>query len=773
MLRITAMLVMLTTLVLGQNWQPVYELFNPGIGDHFYTMNLSEVEQAVNSMGYSNHGIKYKWSTVSYGTGVPIYRLWHDSDHFYTTSMAERDNCISNGYTDEGVVGYLNPSSSGNFVSWYRYYHSQWDDHAYPSDEDDIQVLVNAGYQSEGIHGYAKSLEPDEIPNEAPNSTWTSEVFSEYFYEEIHFTWSGVDDNTESADIWYHIQLSGNGSFDYWTPDNYLNCWPGIGNHTLTITARDLDGLEDESPLIHNFSTVGRSPDAPVNLSTSISNNHIILYWDSFDEEVVGFTIWRDYDMEMANLPSSSRDYEDDGVEIGGIYRYVVVAYNHYGWTESEAIYVQLLPEVINNADRLDYPVGYPDFDASWYDAQNFGSVLADPELFHSGNDLNKLSGDMGEMIHAPADGTIVYKNNDAAGWGMCLITKHESEYGTSFSFPDGTFHDKVYFLYAHLDEIVNYEDIEINQTIVERGEVIATLGNSGNTTGPHLHIECWSDMPDGYPLGYGYYTNLPDNKYDVLEFISTNRVVGNSYDLYVHTYDDEFETLTDNWEIVPGAQEMQYLPLGYNNYLYVSETNQDQSCRWTLNTQLNGEYELSIYIPNRHYTESNAHYVLQRGGFEDLDIYVNGSNYSNEWVSVGNYSFNNSENNYLLLYSGNLEAPIKEVSADAIRLHFLGDVGGFLSVDESQDIQMSNLYCYPNPFNSTVMINYTLAVSGDVNLSVYNILGQKMVTLVNEYISEGVSSVYWQADNLPSGIYLVVLRSGEFNQTIKVNYLR
>jgi len=769
----TAMALSLT-LVWCQNWQPVYELFNPGLGDHFYTMNLSEVTQAENSMGYSNHGPKYKWSSISFGTGIPIYRLWNNSDHFYTTSVTEKDNCISSGYVDEGIVGYLSPNSSGNLVAWYRYYHSQWDDHAYPVDQADITVLYNAGYYSEGIHGYVVPMSDEELPNEAPNAIWNCELYSEYNYEEITFAWQGVDDNDSEDDLWYHVQLSGNNSFDFWTPNNYLHCWPGIGNHTLTITARDLDDAEDETPLIHNFTTIGRSPEAPSNLHYAITDdNHIVIYWDSFDDLIVGFTIWRDYNTELANLSSLIREYEDDTVELGETYRYVVVAYNNYGWTESQPLYVSFFDEIGIRADRFDFPIGYPDYDDDWYDAQPFGSVLADPVLFHSGNDFNKLGGDLGESIYAPADGLIVYANDDAAGWGRCMITKHQSENNRYFVFPDGSRQSSVYFLYAHLNSIDNFNDIIPNETEIQRGDRIATIGNTGSATGPHLHMECWSNMSDGYPLGYGYYEDLPNDKYDVMEYISMNRQVNNSYDLFVHTFNEEFVVLTDNWQINPGAQELQWVPLGYNNYLLSANTNQNETARWELKPVLVGNYTVSVYIPNRHYTSTNAHYVLQRDGYANEDIYVNGASYSNEWYELGNYDFTANTDNYLYLYSASDVMPIQEVSADAVHLHYLDDIGGVVSIDENPLYEKMSFIGYPNPFNDRININYHLSTSGRMSMIVYSILGKQVKVLINDYIEAGDYTISWQTQNIASGIYLVAMRTQNEVQTLKVNYIR
>ena len=61
----------------------------------------------------------------------------------------------------------------------------------------------------------------------------------------------------------------------------------------------------------------------------------------------------------------------------------------------------------------------------------------------------------------------------------------------------------------------------------------------------------------------------------------------------------------------------------------------------------------------------------------------------------------------------------------------------------------------YPNPFNPTTKINFTLAESGQVNLDVYNILGEKITTLVNQEMTAGSHEINFNASNLASGIYI------------------
>ncbi len=69
----------------------------------------------------------------------------------------------------------------------------------------------------------------------------------------------------------------------------------------------------------------------------------------------------------------------------------------------------------------------------------------------------------------------------------------------------------------------------------------------------------------------------------------------------------------------------------------------------------------------------------------------------------------------------------------------------------------------YPNPFNPSTTIKYSLPFSSSVKLTVYNILGQKIKMLVNRIQSAGYHEYSWNADSEPSGIYLYAL-SAESN---------
>ena len=79
----------------------------------------------------------------------------------------------------------------------------------------------------------------------------------------------------------------------------------------------------------------------------------------------------------------------------------------------------------------------------------------------------------------------------------------------------------------------------------------------------------------------------------------------------------------------------------------------------------------------------------------------------------------------------------------------------------------------YPNPFNPTTTINYQIPNNNYVTLKVYDVLGNVVKTLVDDYKTQGKYSVNFDASNLASGVYFYQLKAGSFIATKKLLLLK
>ncbi|MBE0571220.1 MAG: M20/M25/M40 family metallo-hydrolase [Ignavibacteriaceae bacterium] len=118
----------------------------------------------------------------------------------------------------------------------------------------------------------------------------------------------------------------------------------------------------------------------------------------------------------------------------------------------------------------------------------------------------------------------------------------------------------------------------------------------------------------------------------------------------------------------------------------------------------------------------------------------------------------------------------IKSAGATLIKYMFQNAPTG-IDEDEITQPSYSGLFQnYPNPFNPNTKIEFRLASAsggGFVNLTVHDILGNEVVTLVNEDKPSGEYVVEFDGSNLPSGIYFYRLQAGAFSETRKMILLK
>ena len=79
----------------------------------------------------------------------------------------------------------------------------------------------------------------------------------------------------------------------------------------------------------------------------------------------------------------------------------------------------------------------------------------------------------------------------------------------------------------------------------------------------------------------------------------------------------------------------------------------------------------------------------------------------------------------------------------------------------------------YPNPFNPTTKIKFSLTSPEMVKLTVYNVLGQKVETLIDQRLASGEYIVDFDGSKLASGVYFYRLQAGKFDETREMVLLK
>jgi hypothetical protein len=104
----------------------------------------------------------------------------------------------------------------------------------------------------------------------------------------------------------------------------------------------------------------------------------------------------------------------------------------------------------------------------------------------------------------------------------------------------------------------------------------------------------------------------------------------------------------------------------------------------------------------------------------------------------------------------------------------FESKIAGIDDVEEMSIPKTYTLYQNsPNPFNPSTVISYQLSVISEVELDIYNILGEKVTTLVSEKQEAGYHVIKWNASGLTSGIYYYRIKAGNFQDVKKMILLK
>jgi parallel beta-helix repeat protein len=314
-----------------------------------------------------------------------------------------------------------------------------------------------------------------------------------------------------------------------------------------------------------------------------------------------------------------------------------------------------------------------------------------------------------------------------------------------------------------HMNGDLSMGDDGIISNAIVAGNVINDNGVGG---GSAINMDCVQDSKIFNNLIYNNHaTGIAMYQIDGAEGSKNNKVFNNTI---IHPSDGRWAIL-----VVNGSTGNTI----YNNILINNHSFRGSICIDDLST--NGfvsDYNLLVNRLSNDDGNSNMSLTSWQGMGYDTHSQI---------VQAENQIFidpNNSE--YHLLQSSqptnigtSLVSSVVAVDLDGVlRPQGSGfDIGAYefisaTSVEDEETVNNFRLYQnYPNPFNPSTKISYSLKTEGRVSLKIYNTLGEEVIKLVDEIKPAGIYEAGFNASELPSGIYIYRMQSGEYVSSKKM----
>lgn len=204
-------------------------------------------------------------------------------------------------------------------------------------------------------------------------------------------------------------------------------------------------------------------------------------------------------------------------------------------------------------------------------------------------------------------------------------------------------------------------------------------------------------------------------------------------------------------------AGEGTWVPLGFNSV----DLGSNGTVEFNVNLTDAGTYKARLFYQNPGASQSGS---ILLDGTEATTF-----TFDSDPDSIG-------LNSITALFDASAGAHTLTVSGSSVKLDWLQlirqyytsvrDVG---SIPNGYELSQN----YPNPFNPTTNINFSIAKASNVNLTIYNILGQRVTTLLDTYMNAGSYIVDFDASNLASGVYFYRIEAGDFKLSKKMMLLK
>jgi carboxypeptidase family protein/type IX secretion system substrate protein len=234
----------------------------------------------------------------------------------------------------------------------------------------------------------------------------------------------------------------------------------------------------------------------------------------------------------------------------------------------------------------------------------------------------------------------------------------------------------------------------------------------------------------------------------------------------------------------LPGLEEETdtFVPTGYPD-----KTQSSQYVSITINQNYTG---INIYVTRaingggNRFKSNISGIILDKNNLPLNNAYV----YANNDNKTYGYAITNSKGEYTInnIPTGNYTISANRVSNQTSEQNVVLDMNGLtninFSLDKIKPVQMNNNITplkynlsqnFPNPFNPSTKIKFSISASSMVTLNVFNSAGQEVASLVNGQQSAGSYEIFFDASTLSSGVYFYKLTAGSFTETRKMTLIK
>jgi hypothetical protein len=191
-------------------------------------------------------------------------------------------------------------------------------------------------------------------------------------------------------------------------------------------------------------------------------------------------------------------------------------------------------------------------------------------------------------------------------------------------------------------------------------------------------------------------------------------------------------------------VEDLTVVPVELTSFA-VSTDNRNVNLSWSTATELN-----------------NSGFQIERSTGNEYEVvgFVAGHGTTTE---VQNYSFRDQNVN-----AGSYSYRLKQIDFDGTF-----EYSNTIEVEVIGIVEFALDQNYPNPFNPTTTINFSLAEPTFVKLAIYNLLGEEVEVLKNEYMNAGSFNITFDASSLPSGMYLYKVETAQFSSVRKMMLMK